>query len=88
MVFMVSSVQVDVTGVDEQEWKQDEEDLNGVFASVYKVSIKQIGPLQGRHAILKGKQRQNKGLFCDLNINKGSLTAQAGKTDPVSLIGL
>lgn len=85
---MVSSVEVDVTGVDEQEWEQDEEDLNGVFASVYKVSIKQIGPLQGWRAILKSKQRQNKGPFCNLHINKGSITAQAGKTDPVSLIDL
>lgn len=52
MVLMVSSVEVNVTRVDEQEWKQDDEDLNGVFASVHKVSVKHIGLLQGRHAIL------------------------------------
>lgn len=52
MVLMVSSVEVDITRVDEQEWKQDDEDLNGVFASVHKVSVKHIGLLQGRHAVL------------------------------------
>lgn len=52
MVFMVSSVEVDVTWVDEQESKQDDEDLNGVFTSVYKVSIKHIGLVQGRHPVL------------------------------------
>lgn len=52
MVLMVSSVDVDVTRIDEHEWKQDQEDLNGVFASVNNVSVKQIGLLQGRHAIL------------------------------------
>lgn len=52
MVLVVSSVEVDVTRVDDHEWKQDEEDLNGVFASVYKVAVEQIGLLQGRHAIL------------------------------------
>lgn len=52
MVLMVSSVEVDVTRVDEQEWKQDDEDLDGVSASVYKVSVKHVGLLQGRHAVL------------------------------------
>ena len=52
MVLVVSSVEVDVTGIDEQERKQDDEDLNGIFASVHKVSIKHIGLVQGRHAIL------------------------------------
>lgn len=52
MVLVVSSVEVDFTRVDEQEGKQDEEDLNGVFASVYEVSVKHVGVLQGRHVIL------------------------------------
>lgn len=56
MVLVVSSVEVDVTRIDEQERKQDDEDLNGVFAPVYKVSVKHIGLLQGRHSILQSKQ--------------------------------
>lgn len=52
VVLMVSSVEIDVTRIDEQEWEQDDEDLNRVFASVYKISIKYIGFLQTRHAIL------------------------------------
>lgn len=43
MVFMVSSVEVDVTRVDKQERKQDDEDLDRVFSSVHKVAIKHIG---------------------------------------------
>lgn len=43
IVLMVSSVEVDIARVDEHERKQDDEDLNGVFASVYKISVKQIG---------------------------------------------
>lgn len=45
VVLVVSSVQVDITWVNEQECKQDEEDLNRVPASVHKVSIKHIGLL-------------------------------------------
>lgn len=45
VVLVISSVQVDITRVNEQECKQDEEDLNRVPASVYKVSIKHIGLL-------------------------------------------
>lgn len=52
MVLVVSPVEVDVTRVDEQERKQDDEDLDGVFASVYKVPVKHVGLLQGRHAVL------------------------------------
>ncbi len=52
VVLMVSSVEVDVARVDEQERKQDDEDLNGVSAPVYKVSVKHVGFLQGRHAVL------------------------------------
>lgn len=52
MVLVVSSVEMDFTRIDKQEWKQDEEDLNGVAASVYKVSVKHIGLLHGRHVIL------------------------------------
>lgn len=52
MVLVVSSVQVDVAWVDEQECKQDDEDLDGILPSIYKVSIKHVGLLQGWHSIL------------------------------------
>lgn len=55
MVLVVPSVQVDVTRVDEQEGEEDEEDLDGVLASVHKVSVEHIGPLQRRDAILRDK---------------------------------
>lgn len=52
MVFMVSSVEVDVTRVDKQERKQDDEDLDRVFSSVHKVAVKHIGVIQRGHSIL------------------------------------
>lgn len=52
MVLVVSSVEVDITWIDEQEREQDDEDLDGVFPSVNKVSIKHIGLLQGWHVVL------------------------------------
>lgn len=52
MIFVVSPVEVDVIRVDEQERKQDNKDFDGVFASVYKVPVKHVGLLQGRHAVL------------------------------------
>lgn len=45
VVLVVSSVEVDVARINEQERKQDEEDLNGVSASIHKVSIKHVGLL-------------------------------------------
>lgn len=53
MVLVVSSVQVDVAWVDEKECKQDDEDLDGILPSIYKVSIKHVGLLQGWHSILQ-----------------------------------
>lgn len=53
MVLVVSSVEVDITWVDQQECKQDDEDLNGILPSIYKIPIKYIGLLQGRHSILE-----------------------------------
>lgn len=52
VVFVISSVEVDVTRVDEQERKQDDEDLDRVFSSIHKVAVKQIGLLQRRHPVL------------------------------------
>lgn len=63
VVLMISSVEVDVTWVDEEEWKQDDEDLNRVFASVHEISVKHIGLVQWRHAILYSKQQHNKDTF-------------------------
>lgn len=45
VVLVVSSVEVNVARIDQQEGKQDEEDLDGVFAAVHKVSIKNVGLL-------------------------------------------
>lgn len=53
MVLMVSSVEINVTWVDEQERKQDDENLNGIPPAIYKISIKHIRLLQGWHSILQ-----------------------------------
>lgn len=52
MVLVVPPVQMDVIGIDQQEAKQDEQDLQGVFAPVHKVSIKDVWLLRGWKAIL------------------------------------
>lgn len=62
MVLMVSSVQVDVTRINEQEGEEDEEDLDGVLASVHEVSVEHVGPLQRRDAVLRDKHDHHQGL--------------------------
>ena len=57
MVFVVSPVEVDVAGIQQQEGEKDEENLDGVFASVDKVSIKHVWLLHGRHSILEDTQQ-------------------------------
>ena len=60
MILVVPSVEVDVTRINEQEGKQDEENLDGVLASVHEVSIEHVRLIQGRHAILSSKQVRGK----------------------------
>lgn len=42
MVLVVASVQMDIIRIDQEKGKQDEEDLQGIFSSVHKVSIEDI----------------------------------------------
>lgn len=63
MVLVVSSVEIDITWVDEQECKQDDEDLNGIPPSIYKISIKHIRLLQGWHSILQSTIVKHSGGF-------------------------
>lgn len=63
MVLMVSSVEVDVTWVDEQKCKQDDKDLNGILPSIYKISIEHIRLLQGWHSILQTTVVKNSLFF-------------------------
>ena len=53
MVFVVPSVEVHITRIHKQEGEEDEENLNGVLASVHKVSIENIWCPLGWHTILK-----------------------------------
>lgn len=53
MVLMVSPVEIDVTWIDEQECKQNDEDLDGIPPSIYKITIKHIRLLHGWHSILQ-----------------------------------
>lgn len=46
MVFVVSSVEVDVVGIHQLEGKQDQQNLNGVFPSIHKVSVEDVRRLQ------------------------------------------
>lgn len=52
MVLVVPPVQVDMVGVDQQEAKQDEQNLQGVPAPVHKVSIEDVRLLRGWKAVL------------------------------------
>lgn len=52
VVFVVPPVQMDVVGVDQQEAKQDEQDLQGVSAAVHKVSVEDVRLLRGRKPVL------------------------------------
>lgn len=42
VVFMVSSVEVDVVGIHQLEGEEDQQDLNGVFTSIHKVSVEDV----------------------------------------------
>lgn len=42
MVFMVPSVQMHIVGVNEQETKQDEQNLQRVLATIHKVPVEDI----------------------------------------------
>lgn len=49
---MVSAIEVNLLWIDQEEGKEDDEDLKGLFASVYKVPVEHIGLRRGRKAIL------------------------------------
>ncbi len=49
---MVPSVQMDIIRIDQEEPKQDEQDLQRVFATIHKVSIEDIRFLRRRQTIL------------------------------------
>ena len=59
VVLVVPSVQVHVIGVDQQEPKQDEQDLQGVLAPIHIVSVEDIGFLGGRQTILHGSSSRS-----------------------------
>lgn len=50
---MVSSIKINISGIHKKESKQYEQNLYGVFASVHKVSIENVGFLHWRHSILE-----------------------------------
>lgn len=52
VVLVVPPVQMDVVGIDQQEAKQDEQDLQGVPAPVHKVSVEDVRLLRGRKPVL------------------------------------
>lgn len=52
VVFMVSSIKINISRIHKQESKQYEQNLYGVFASVHIVSIENVGFLHWRHSIL------------------------------------
>jgi len=43
VVFMVSSIKINISRIHKQESKQYEQNLHGVFASVHIVSIENVG---------------------------------------------
>lgn len=52
VILMVPSVQMDIIGIDQQEPEQDEQDLQGVFTAIHKVSVEDIRFLRGRQTVL------------------------------------
>lgn len=56
MVLVVSSVQMHVIGIDQQEAKQDEQDLYGAFAAIHKVSVEDVRLLRRRETVLSRRQ--------------------------------
>lgn len=49
---MVPAVEMNLLGIDQEESKEDNKDLKGLLASVYKVPIEHVGLGRGRKAIL------------------------------------
>lgn len=49
---MVPAVEMNFLRVDQEEGKEDDEDLEGLFASVYEVPVEHVGLGRGRKAIL------------------------------------
>lgn len=56
VVLVVASVQVHVVGIDQQEAKQDEQDLDGAFPAIHKVSVEDIRLLRGGETVLSRHQ--------------------------------
>lgn len=52
VVLVVPPVQMDIVGINQQEAKQDEQDLQGVSAAVHKVSVEDVRLLRGRKPVL------------------------------------
>lgn len=56
VVLVVAPVQMHVIGIDQQEAKQDQQDLEGAFTAIHKVSVEDVRLLGGREAVLSGQQ--------------------------------
>lgn len=56
VVLMVPPVQKHVIGIDQQEAKQDEQDLDGAFTAIHKVSVEDVRLLRGRVTVLSRDQ--------------------------------
>ena len=52
VIFMVAPIQEDVIGIHQEESEEDEENLEGVFASVFKVSVENVGRLRRWQTVL------------------------------------
>lgn len=63
MILMVPSVQMDIVGIKQQEGKQDKQDLQRVFPTIHKVSIKNVRFLRGGQSILD-RLRYNVNVVC------------------------
>ena len=49
---MVPAVEMNLLWIDQEEGKEDDEDLKGLLASVYKVPVEHVRLGRGRKAIL------------------------------------
>lgn len=53
MVLVVPPVEVNLLWIDQEEGKEDDEDLEGLFASVHEVAVEHVGLGRGRQAVLQ-----------------------------------
>lgn len=67
VILMVPTVQVDIFGVQQEEGKQNNQDLDRLFASVHKVTVEHIFLLGGGKSVLRGSKENKRATTTNPN---------------------